>query len=114
MSKKYHVRERTFLNLKPEMRAYVIAVVEDTRELPLCCDEHRKGGEIVFEIASCYDEIYLHFDMATAADRENSLYKANKLAEVVNAFRQAIENEVAAIEQRSSIQQHTRAAAAVH
>ena len=32
MSKKYHVRERVFLNLKPEMRAYVIAVVEDTRD----------------------------------------------------------------------------------
>jgi hypothetical protein len=103
-----------FLNLKPEMRAYVIAVVEDTRELPLCCDDHRKGGEIVFEMASCYDEIYLHFDMATAADRENSLYKANKLAEVVNAFRQAIENEVMSMNERSSIQQHTRASAAVH
>ena len=89
MSKKYHIQERAFLNKKPEMRAYIIAVVEDTRDLPLCCDEHRKGGEIVFEIASCYDEIYLHFDMATADDRENSLYKANKLAEVVNTFRQA-------------------------
>ena len=114
MSKKYHVRERTFLNLKPEMRAYVIAVVEDTSELSVCCDEHRKGGEIVFEMASCYDEIYLHFDMSTDADRENSLYKATKLAEVVNAFRQAIENEVASMEQRSLIQQHTRATAAVH
>jgi hypothetical protein len=28
MSKKYHVRERQFLNVLPEMRAYVIAVVE--------------------------------------------------------------------------------------
>ena len=114
MSKKYHVRERTFLNLKPEMRAYVIAVVEDTSEIPLCCDEHFKGGEIVFEMASCYDEIYLHFEMKTAAERENSLYKANKLAEVVNAFRQAIENEVAAMNERSAVQQHARASAAVH
>ena len=114
MSKKYRIQERAFLNLKPEMRAYVIAVVEDTSELTTCCDEHRKGGEIVFEIASCYEEIELHFDMKTAADRENSLYKATKLAEVVNAFRQAIENEVALMEERSSIQQHTRASAAVH
>lgn len=114
MSKKYHVQERAFLNLKPEMRAYVIAVVEDTRELHGCCDEHRKGGEIVFEIASCYDEIYLHFDMSTEVERQNSLHKATKLAEIANAFRQAIETEVAAIEERNSIQQHTRAAAAVH
>lgn len=114
MNKKYHVRERVFLNLKPEMRAYVIAVVEDTRDLPSCCEEHRKGGEIVFEMASCYDEINLHFDLSTAADRENSLYKATKLAEVVIAFREAIENEVAAIDERASIQQHMRASAAVH
>lgn len=114
MSKKYHVRERAFLNIKPEMRAYVIAVVEDTRDSQPCCDEHRKGGEIVFEIASCYDEIYLHFDMATEADRENSLYKATKLAEIANAFRDAIEKEVNSLNERSAIQQHTRAAAAVH
>ncbi|MEP6847276.1 MAG: hypothetical protein ABI999_00350 [Acidobacteriota bacterium] len=114
MSKKYHIRERTFLNSLPEMRAYLIAVVEDTSDLPNCCEEHRNGGEIIFEVASCYDEINLHFYMATAADRENSLYKANKLAEIVNAFRQAIENEVKAINERASIQQHTRAMSAVH
>jgi hypothetical protein len=114
MSKKYHIRERTFLNLKPEMRAYVIAVVEDTSELNPCCEGHSKGGEIIFEIASCYDEIYLHFDMSTTAERENSLHKATRLAEVANAFRQAVENEVRVMEERSSIGQHTRAAAAVH
>ena len=68
MSKKYHVQERTFLNLKPEMRAYVIAVVEDTSEIVPCCEKHRKEGEIVFQLASCYTEIDLHFDMKTAAD----------------------------------------------
>lgn len=114
MSKKYHFRERAFLNQNPEMRAYVIAVVEDTRESNPCCDEHRTGGEIVFEIASCYDEINLHFEMATAEDRENSLYKATKLAEIVNGFRRAIEAEVNAINERASTQQHTGAASAVH
>ena len=34
MSKKYRVQERTFLNLKTEMRAYIIGVIEDTREVP--------------------------------------------------------------------------------
>lgn len=114
MSKKYHVRERAFLNIKPEMRAYVIAVVEDTRDANPCCEKHSQGGEIVFELASCYDEINLHFDMTTEADRENSLHKANKLAEVVNAFREAVEQEVNSINERAAIQQHTRAAAAVH
>ncbi len=114
MSKKYHLRERTFLNLKPEMRAYVIAVVEDTRDSMPCCDEHTMGGEIVFELASCYDEIYLHFDMSTDAERENSLHKATKLAEVAAAFRDAIEKEIAIIDERRLIQQHTRAASAVH
>jgi hypothetical protein len=114
MSKKYHYRERAFLNINPEMRAYVIAVVEDTGNFPDCCEQFRKGGEIVFEIASCYDEINLHFEMATESDRENSLYKATKLAEVANAFREAIEREVKALDERTSVQQHTRAVAAVH
>lgn len=83
MVKKYHVQERSFLNLKPEMRAYVIAVVEDTRDTHPCCEEYRFGGEVVFELASCYDEINLHFDMTTDAERANSLHKARRLAEIV-------------------------------
>jgi hypothetical protein len=48
-----------------------------------------------------------------AADRENSLCKANKLADMVNAFRQAIENEAKAFDERTAMQ-HIRASAAVH
>ncbi|HSU25019.1 MAG TPA: hypothetical protein VLI65_03490 [Pyrinomonadaceae bacterium] len=114
MSKKYHVRERVFLNLKPEMRAYVIAVVEDTRERPACCDEHRSGGEIVFEIADCYDDIALHFDMSTADERANSLFKVRKLAEVIDAFKRALEIEAEATNERQTAALHPRAAAAVH
>ena len=36
MSKKYHIRERCFLNKKIDMRAYVMAVVEDTRDIADC------------------------------------------------------------------------------
>ena len=114
MSKKYHYRERAFLNINAEMRAYVIAVVEDTGSFPDCCEEYRQGGKIVFEIASCYDEIELHFDMETATQRENSLYKANKLAEVINAFRDAMEKEVALVNERETVHQNARAASAVH
>jgi len=114
MSKKYHVQRREFLNIFTTWRAYVIATVEDSSDSTSCCEEHRESSEVFFEIASCHDEIELHFSLATAKDRENSLYKANKLAEVVNAFRDAIEKEVGIINERQSIQQHARAAAAVH
>lgn len=114
MSKKYHVRERQFLNVLPEMRAYVIAFVEDTREKLVCCEEHGKAGEIVFELADCYDDIALHFYMNTFEERENSLHKARKLAEVTEAFRRAIELEVGVINQRQTTAQDARAAGTVH
>ena len=114
MSKKYHVRERAFLNLKTDMRAYVIGVVENTRDKLACCKEHNNGGEIQLEIADCYDDIALHFDMKTKEERENSLYKIRKLAEVIEAVRQAIEIEVESINERETTAQHTRASAAVH
>jgi hypothetical protein len=79
-----------------------------------CCEEHRDGSEVFFELASCSEDIQLHFSLSTAENRQNSLHKANKLAEVVNAFRDALEKEVAIIDERQSTQQHTRAASAVH
>lgn len=114
MSKKYHVQKREFLNQFTTWRAYIIAAVEDTSDAVACCEDHRDFGDVHFEIASCHDEIELHFSLATAADRENSLYKANKLAEVVNAFRNAIEKEIAIINERQMTRQHARAASAVH
>ena len=114
MSKKYHVQRREFLNKYTTWRAYIIAAVEDSSGAVPCCDDHRDASEVHFEIASCHDEIELHFSFATAEDRENSLYKANMLAEVINAFRDAIENEIAIIDERQTTKQHARAASAVH
>jgi len=114
MSKKYHVQRREFLNKYTNWRAYVIATVQDTSEVGSCCEEYTNPSEVFFEIASCHDEIELHFSLATAEDRENSLHKANKLAEVVSAFRDAIEKEISVINERQSTVQHTRAASAVH
>lgn len=114
MSKKYHVQKREFLNKYTNWRAYVIASVEETSEQAPCCEDHREGSEVFFEIASCHDEIELHFSLSTAEDRENSLYKASKLAEVVNAFRDAIEKEIRIVDERQSTQHHARAASAVH
>lgn len=114
MSKKYHVRERTFLNLNPELRAYVIAVVEDTRHIHTCCSEHRYHGEMSLIMSDCYEEITLDFDLSTKKARENSLHKARKLAEVITAFRDALELEAVATEDRETVNLHERKMTAVH
>jgi len=114
MDKKFHVNERAFLNLPTNLRACVIAFVEDTSIYPACCEEYREGGQISLSIADCYNEIELYFDLSTAGERENSLHKAEKLADILTRFRDAIEAEVKAIEKRDALQQHARVASAVH
>lgn len=114
MNRKFHVNEREFLNLRSDLRAYIIAYVEDTSPYPACCDEYREGGMISLRIADCHDEIDLYFDLSSARRRENSLYKAKQLAEILVRFREAIEAEARAIEERAAIQPHLRASSAVH
>ena len=113
MSKKYHVRERAFLNLHPDMRAYIIAIVEDGREDHLIGDPG-EGIEITLKIGDCSDEIQLYFDLETMEERENSLYKIRTLAEVITAFKRAIEMEVEVMNARDCIPRNSRASAAVH
>jgi len=72
MSKKYHVERREFLNKFTDMRAYVIGIVEDTREQHTCCDSKKDRSEIILKIADCSDEIDLWFDLRSGRDRENS------------------------------------------
>jgi hypothetical protein len=114
MNKKFHVNERAFLNIPSNLRAYIIAFVEDTSFYPACCEEYREGGQISLRIADCFEEIELYFDLSTARERENSLYKAGKLADILTRFRDAVEAEVKEIEKRETLQQHARATAAVH
>src|SRR5689334_21033771 len=114
MSKQFRMNERAFLNLPTNLRAYIIAFVEDTSPYPACCEEYREGGQISLRIADCFKEIDLYFDLSTARERKNSLYKAGKLAEILTKFRDAIEAEAKAIEEREALQQHARAAVAVH
>ena len=115
MDKKYHVRERAFLNLHSDMRAYVIGIVEDAREKHVCCGRVEDGPEITLRIADCYEEIDLYFDIRTTEERENSLYKIRKLAEVINAVQRAIDLEVEVINARQTGPlQHARAAGMVH
>jgi hypothetical protein len=114
MSKKYHVREREFLNKKPEMRAYVMAVVEDTRDMADCYEEGWKWGEIELKLADCFDEVSFEFNLSTREERENSLFKIRKIAEAVNAVRDAMEIEARDIEAREAVKPLLRALSAVH
>lgn len=114
MSKKYHVQERTFLNKMTGMRAYVIGVVEDTRDIPDCYEDGWKWGQIELKIADCYEEISLEFNLSTKEERENSLHKIRKLAEIIVLVRDAIQIEADSIEAREAIKPLLRALTAVH
>lgn len=114
MSKKFHLRERAFLNIDPEMRAYMIAIVEDTRQIHWCCREHRYHGEVILKLADCYSDITLDFDLSSRDGRENSLFKIRKIVEVLTAFRDALEIEAESVASRETVNLHERAMAAVH
>ena len=114
MSKKYHVERREFLNKFSNLRAYVIAIVEDAREKHVCCRDGDHWQEISLKIADCNEEIELYFDLESVEERENSLHKIRTLAEVINEFRQAIEREVEVINARESVPRLPRVSAAVH
>lgn len=114
MSKKYHMQERLFLNITPEMRAYIIALVEDTSEIPAFNEDDWKHAAIELKIADCYNEIALEFDLCDRERRENSLYKVRELARVINDFRDALEIEAASIDERQSFIPMKQAMSVVH
>lgn len=91
----YHVRRREFLNEDPELPAFIIAVVEDTRNIPDDDPEQSwNHGYIVLDLADCKRRIGFYFDMRNREERANSLRKITLIAEVVNAVRDAIALEV--------------------
>jgi len=91
---RYHVRRREFLNEDPELPAYVIGIVEDTRDVPDECEYCWKRAYIILELGDDLDRVSFDFEMTDARARANSLSKINVIAEVVNAVRDAIEIEV--------------------
>lgn len=102
---KYHVRRRLFLNRDPNLPAFVIGIVQDTRDIPSDdADESWKWGDIELKLGDCNRRVSLTFDMDTARDRSNSLYKIRRLAEIVGAVREAIEIEVASIGARPDVE----------
>ncbi|MDX6402716.1 MAG: hypothetical protein QOH70_171 [Blastocatellia bacterium] len=91
---RYHLRRREFLNEDPELPAFIIAVVEDTRELPEDPEDHWKWGTVVLDLADCSRRVSFDFDLNDSTARANSLRKINLIAEVVNEVRDAIAVEV--------------------
>jgi len=91
---RYHVRRREFLNEDPELPAFIIAVVEDTRDVPDDPEDHWKWGTVVLDLADCSRRVSFDFDLNDSSARANSLRKINLIAEVVNEVRDAIAVEV--------------------
>jgi len=91
---RYHVQRREFLNQDPGAAAFIIAIVEDTREIADENENDWKWGTIQLDLADCYRRIEFDFDMSTAEARANSLRKIELIAEVINEVREAIALEV--------------------
>src|SRR6266576_189007 len=87
---RYHIRRREFLNEDPELPAFIIGVVEDTRDLPDDHEDAWKWRTVVLDLADCSRRVSFDFDLSDAASRASSLRKINLIAEVVNAVRDAI------------------------
>ena len=109
---RYHVRRREFLNEDVEMPAFIIGVVQDTRDLPDEPADDLKWPTVILDLADCSRRVSFDFDMNDAASRANSLRKINLIAEVVNAVRDAIATEVESLDKRPHVQDQTQAAVA--
>ena len=98
---KYYVRRRWFLNRDPELPAFVIGVVEDTRDVP---DEDPqqpwRWGTVELCFGDCHRRVSFDFDLSTPEGRAAGLYKIRRLARVVEAVREAIELEAASVAAR--------------
>jgi len=90
---RYHVRRREFLNEDPEAPAFIIAVVEDTRDIPDENEEGWKWAAIQLDLGDCFRRVSFDFSLNDATGRANSRRKINLMAEIINQVREAIELE---------------------
>jgi hypothetical protein len=89
-----HLRIRKFLNRPGHYAgAYVIAEVPDTASCRSVDCDHRSCFWPVLRISDCSRSIDLDFEVATAAERRNSLYKLDVLIGTLIEFRAALEIE---------------------
>jgi hypothetical protein len=109
---KYHVRKRIFLNRRLEMCAFAVGIVEDTREIPNENEDDWKWGRIELMLGDCYRHVSYAFNMDTKENRADSLYKIRRIAEIVNAVRDAMEIEAESIDQRKAPKPEAKAESA--
>lgn len=111
---KYHVRKRMFLNRDLDMRAFVIALVQDTREIPQEDENAWMWGKIELTLGDCVRHVSFDFDLSSKAERSNSLHKIKCLAETINAVREALEIEAKSIEARQTVKPKAKAKGATN
>jgi hypothetical protein len=105
-NKKYHLRKRLFLGQNSENPDYVIAIVEDTKNVCDDCEnESWKWSHIDLSIGNGYDQVSINFSMETHEDRTESIGKIRRLSKVLNEFREALETEVKSMNARKSQKQ---------
>jgi hypothetical protein len=99
-TRKFHIKKRYFLNRSFDMTAFIVGIVEDTQNYSDADENSWKWGKIELMLADCNRKICFDFGMSDAEDRANSLYKIRRIAEVVNAVKEAIEIEANSISKR--------------
>jgi hypothetical protein len=97
---KYHIKKRCFLNRDFDMTAFVVGIVEDTRDIPIENEESWKWGTIELMLADCNRKVCFSFNMNNHEARADSLYKIRRIAEVVNGVKDALEIEAKSISKR--------------
>lgn len=85
------------------MRAFAIGIVEDTRQIPNDAENGWRYGTIQLNLADCYRHVSFDFNMDTKESRADSLYKIRRIAQIVNAVRDAIETEAKSIDARKTV-----------
>jgi hypothetical protein len=107
---RYHVRRREFLNEDPDLPAFVIAIVEDTRAIPDDDPKQRwNEGTVSLDFGDCYRRVSFCFYMYDAYERARSLRKISLIADAVTAVRDAMALEVESRNARPGKEEPVRA-----
>ena len=106
---KYHVKKRIFLNRDLDMRAIAVGIVQDTRGIPNTEEKNWEWATIELTLSDCTRSVSYDFNLNTKRDRANSLYKIRRIAEIVNAVRDAIEIEAKSIDERKIVKPKPKA-----
>lgn len=99
---KFHIKKRYFLNRDYDMTAFIVGVVEDTRNYDDSEESSWKWGKIELMLSDCSRKICFSFDLSDKEERANSLYKIRRIAKIVNEVKIALEIEAESIAKRNS------------